>query len=258
MFKRKTPLEKELALLLKQEEAYLQKQLNKTDSRLNQLLESKVPDKLQSTLDAAFAKAFSLIFEKGTDVIEKTYKKEALEQNYQINEYASQLKQDRKSLKAFSKKAFNSSNLNLMLSGVSGVGLGILGIGIPDIALFTGLLLKSIYEIALHYGFSYEEESEKRFILLLIQGALSHNEELLIVNALIDQYIETGSFSSDIEITSCIEKTAACLSKELLYMKFLQGIPLVGAAGGAYDAVYMKRINKFAELKYRKRFLRKR
>ena len=52
-----------------------------------------------------------------------------------------------------------------------------------------------------------------------------------------------------------ILQTAESLSKELLYMKFLQGIPLVGAVGGAYDVVYLKQINKFAELKYRRRFL---
>ena len=39
-------------------------------------------------------------------------------------------------------------------------------------------------------------------------------------------------------------------------MKFLQGIPVVGALGGAYDAVYMRRVSKYAELKYRKRFLK--
>ena len=40
-------------------------------------------------------------------------------------------------------------------------------------------------------------------------------------------------------------------------MKFLQGIPVVGAVGGLYDAVYMKRINDYANLKYKKRFLLK-
>lgn len=55
-----------------------------------------------------------------------------------------------------------------------------------------------------------------------------------------------------------IAKAAGCLSKELLYMKFLQGIPIVGAAGGAYDAIYMKKVVKYAELKYRRRFLHRR
>ena len=50
---------------------------------------------------------------------------------------------------------------------------------------------------------------------------------------------------------------ASNLSKELLYMKFVQGIPIIGAVGGFYDAVYMKRINEFANIKYRKRMLLK-
>ena len=41
-------------------------------------------------------------------------------------------------------------------------------------------------------------------------------------------------------------------------MKFLQGLPVVGVVGGAYDVVYMKQINKFAELKYRRRLLESR
>ena len=59
------------------------------------------------------------------------------------------------------------------------------------------------------------------------------------------------------DVDGSIRETAGCLSKELLYMKFLQGIPIVGAAGGAYDAVYMQKIVKYAEMKYRRRFLEK-
>lgn len=51
-------------------------------------------------LDIAFAKAFALIFEKGPGVIEKTYQKEKLEQDYQVQEYASEIRQDAKSLRS--------------------------------------------------------------------------------------------------------------------------------------------------------------
>ena len=42
---------------------------------------------------------------------------------------------------------------------------------------------------------------------------------------------------------------------ELLYMKFLQGNPSGGAAGGIYDTVYLQRIMKYVKIKYQKRFL---
>lgn len=258
MRKKQTALEKEWEKVKKQEQNYLQKRAEKKESKLNQLLENKVPADLQKTLDTAFAKAFETVFDKGTGIIEKTYKKEQLEKAYQVNEYTAQVMDDGKSLKAFSKKAVGAGNVNLLLSGVSGIGLGALGVGIPDIVLFTGLMLKSVYEIALSYGFDYTSRFEKHFILLLIQGALASGEELEKINKELNLYIETGTYSGDVWLNKSIETTAACLSKELLYMKFLQGIPIVGAVGGAYDVIYTKQVVKYAELKYRRRFYWKR
>lgn len=258
MRKSLSPLEKEWKKAEKQEQIYMQKRMEKKDSRLNQLLEKKVPQTLQSKLDSAFSKAFYLIFEKGTGIIEKTYSREELEKTYQINEYTQQVRNNRKSLQTFSKKASGAGNMNLLLSGVSGIGLGVLGIGIPDIVLFTGLLLKSVYEIALNYGFDYEKEEEKQFILLIIQGAVSYGEELLAINDELNYFIETGHYTRNLVLSESINAAAGGLSKELLYMKFLQGIPIVGAAGGAYDVIYMKQIINYAKMKYKRRFYSKR
>ncbi len=253
---KKTPLEKEWEAIRKKELKYLNARTDKKDSFLNRKLEEKVPEKLQSTLDSAFCKAFELIFEKGTGIIEKTYKREEAEKSYQINEFTSQIRQDRKSLKAFSKKAKGSGNLNLLISGASGVGMGVLGIGLPDIPLFTGMVLKGIYEIALSYGYSYESEQERYFILNVIQGALSYGDELMEINQRLNDYMRTGSLPECYNRAQQIKETAGTLSKELLYMKFLQGIPIVGAVGGFYDAIYMKQIVEYANLKYQYRFLR--
>jgi hypothetical protein len=45
------------------------------------------------------------------------------------------------------------------------------------------------------------------------------------------------------------------MSDEMLYMKFLQGMPIIGVVGGAYDAVYTRNLATYANLKYRRRFL---
>lgn len=257
MFQRKNPWDIEWVKLIKRENKFLESRKNQKESILNQKLEEKVPAKLQETLDKAFAKAFQLIFEKGTGVIEKTFRPEEMKKDYQIKEFTNEIRQNRKSLKAFGKKAETSGNINLAVSGIAGVGMGILGVGIPDIPVFTGFIMKSIYEIALSYGFSYDTMEEKRFILLLIKGAVSCGDDILAVNRLIDAYIESEAMPAGYSEADQITKTAAGLSKELLYMKFLQGIPVVGAVGGLYDAVYMKRINEYANLKYKKRFLLK-
>lgn len=248
-------LEKELQKNEKEEQHFLNKQLNREESKLNQFLADKVPEGLQSTLDTAFAKAFHTVFEKGTGVIEKTYKKDEISKDYKINEYIASVRENKKTLRAFSKKASGAGRTNLLISGASGIGMGVLGIGLPDIVVFISLVLRSVYEIGLHYGYDYKSTEEKKFILLLIQGAVSHDESLIKINNELNYYMEHGTFEGAIHLEQCIRDTAASLSKELLYMKFLQGIPIVGAVGGAYDVTYMKQINKFAQIKYRRRYL---
>ena len=71
----------------------------------------------------------------------------------------------RKSLKLIDSHGKKSKLLNSTISTFEGVGLGLLGIGIPDIPLFIAMILKTIYEIALSYGFNYEDEGEKIYIL---------------------------------------------------------------------------------------------
>lgn len=94
LFDKRTPLQKEWEKLEVQEQRFLQKRSEKRESILNQKLEEKIPPKLQKTLDTAFAKAFALIFEKGTGVIEKTYQRTKLEQDYQVRQYMADVKQN--------------------------------------------------------------------------------------------------------------------------------------------------------------------
>lgn len=256
MIKRKTPLQKEKLLLEKQEKRYLEQRQKQNDSKLNKFLEDKVPDKLQETLEKAFCSAFRLIFLKGISVIEKTYKKEELEKDFKVQDYANQIKNDRKSLKSIRKNAGSTGRFNILASGTAGLGMGLIGVGIPDIPVFTGFLLRSIYQIALKYGFSYEEEKEKKWILLLIQGAASYGEKQKAADKAVECYIQNELVDNSIPLDEIIQETARILSGELLYMKFLQGIPIVGVVGGAFDFKYMKEITTYAEIKYRKRYYR--
>ena len=105
MFQKKTPLEKEWKRMRRREVRFLKSRSNQKESFLNRKLADKVPEKLQSTLDMAFEKAFTLIFEKGSGVIDRTFQKEKLQESYQMNEFADSLKHNRKSIHSFTKKA---------------------------------------------------------------------------------------------------------------------------------------------------------
>ena len=252
-----TPLERELLRLNNEERRYMQKRKEEKPSRLNALLEDKVPDKLQDTLDNAFGAAFSLIFQKGTGIIEKTYNKERISEDSRKGHRQILHHQDRRSFRNVTERAGGSGLKNLVLSGAAGIGMGAVGAGLPDIPVFTAMILKSIYEIALQYGFSYDTEEEKYFILLLIRGALADWETLQEIEKEIDVFMESELLPMYYSREGQIRTTAAELSKEMLYMKFLQGTMIVGAIGGVYDVIYMKKINEYAELKYRRRFYNK-
>ena len=255
MFFSKDYWEKEWAALEKREMRFLERQQEEKSSKVTQKIAEKVPEKLERTLKAAFNKAFEVVFEKGTGLIEKTYDKERQKQSFQVNEITARILKNRKSVKAFSKQARSGRTKNLLLSGIEGAGLGILGIGIPDIPLFTAVLLKSIYEIALSYGYSYETKEEQCFILKVIETALLHGEKLRQADQELNVWIDTvcSEDSSGMDRKEQIVRTPDVLAEALLYMKFVQGIPIVGLAGGLADAVYLKRITDYADLKYKRR-----
>lgn len=259
-------IEQEWKRLTKQEEAFLNRNVKIQTSNWQEKIARFVPEKLNDTLNGAFLKAFECIFDKGTGIIEKTYQREKKEQDYKINEYAAEVRNSRGALRKFGRVAGTSKNINMAVSTVEGVGMGLIGMGIPDIPLFLGVLLKSIYEIALTYGFSYDTEEEQIFILKIMETALSHEEELIRGNMELNLYIkrqaagtvngETAENDSfDISRGEQIKRTADALSRELLYLKFVQGIPVVGMLGGISDMVYQKKISDYAAIKYKRRFL---
>lgn len=254
-FVKRNDWEKEWKQTLARERDYLRKNAQAKDSPLQQKLETHIPETLQTTLDSAFCKAFSLIFEKGTGVIEHTYNRKKKTEGAAARHAEAAEKGDRAALRAFHSDASFTAGKNLALSGVEGVGLGLLGIGIPDIPLFTAMMLKSLYELADGYGFPRDTPNEKRFLLQLIETALSHGEALTAGSRALDRYIGLGRWDNAVPLQTQIAQTARCLSGELLYMKFLQGIPIAGAVGGAYDVVYLHRVQRFARIKYHKRFL---
>ena len=104
ILERKTAWEKEWANLERQEARFLKKHAQKKESFLNQKLEGRVPDKLQDTLDGAFVKAFEVVFQKGDRRHRSNISERKKRKNYQVREYAADLQEDRRTLRAFSKK----------------------------------------------------------------------------------------------------------------------------------------------------------
>lgn len=223
-------------------------------------LEQKIPVKIYDNLRAAFCKAFSVVFEQGTGIIEKTIRKDQLEKDYEIQNYAIGIKGTRKELKQLRKKAGSSGVRDMAVTAAEGIGLGVLGIGLPDIVVFTGFILRGIYETALQYGFTYDAPEEKLLILKMMEASLSRGEEWVRVNAEVDRLLAKewhGDHAED-DVTQQIRRTADVFALDMLLAKFIQGLPLIGIVGGAGNPVYYGKVIRYAQLKYHKRYLRER
>ena len=65
-------------MAIEKKELKLKKQAEKDLPKWKQVLSEKVPEKAIAALETAFSKAFSIVFEKGIPVIDKTYDKKEL------------------------------------------------------------------------------------------------------------------------------------------------------------------------------------
>ena len=253
-----SPIEKELHKI-EQEELKLLHYADKhrTDPAWKIALEKRIPEKVITGLQIAFSKAFYVIFEKGAVIIEKTYDKGSIEKDFQINDYAVDVKGSRKEIGNMRSSAFKSNAVNTVVTTIEGIGLGTFGIGLPDIVLWTGILLRGVYETALKYGFDYETSEERLFILKMIEASMMSGEEWTDLNVEVDKYIVQNVYvvPDDNELKEQIERTSAAFATEMLVTKFIQGIPVVGILGGVTNPVYYQKIMRYVELKYRKRYL---
>ena len=258
--KKKATIQKELKNIEKQEEKLKKAAGRNGISSWKEELEKKVPKKVYDTLEKSFCKAFEIVFEKGTGVIEKSYNREEIEEDYQIQDYAVKLKGSKKELHTVKKSTKKANLKNQAVTTATGLGLGILGIGMPDIVMFVGVLLKGIYETALHYGMDYNVPEERFFILKMMETALAKGEKWEKLNSEIEEMIQNGIAilpEDCVVMKEQIEHTASAFAMDMLVLKFVQGIPIVGVIGGVGNSLYYQKIMQYVDMKYQKRYLLK-
>lgn len=253
----KKALEKEWAAILKKEEKLRKKATKQKNNEWKDGLEEKIPEKVRDGLEKAFIKAFELVFEKGTSVIEKSYQKEELSHEHKIHDYAIKERGAGKDFLAFKNMVRKSELVNTAATFAEGVGLGVLGIGLPDIVLFVGMLFRGIYQVAVRYGFDYENDLEKIFILKLMETSLKKGEEWEKGDDEIEIFMQNvvTEYSTE-DLKKQMEKTAEAFAMDMLVMKFIQSLPLVGIVGGMSNPYYYRKIMDYAEVKYRKRYFK--
>ena len=222
------------------------------------LLEKKIPEKVYTGLESAFCTGFSLVFQQGRKIIEKTYPKEELQRQHALRDWKVKTTGSRGHWKQMSHSAKKSDGVNLAVTTAEGIALGALGVGLPDIVLFLTTLLKGIYESAIHYGFDYETRQEQYLILKMMSASLQSGNDRVWENRAVDKFLEGQQPEVTEEMfREQMQKTASAFAVDMLLLKFIQGMPVVGILGGAANPLYYNKVMKYVGLKYRKRYLLK-
>ena len=188
----------------------------------------------------------------GRFVIERAYPRKKREADYEIRAYAEELRGDKKALAGLPKRGLRHPE------GQPGPLCGrrrrpgrSWGIGLPDIPLFAGVILKSVYEIAVNYGFSYEEEEGAGLFTEGHRGGSLRQGDLHENKRRAGRVDRRGTpFFRDGRRTRPHICGPQALSRRLLYMKFIQGIPRPVPVEACRTPVCLKEILAFADLKY--------
>lgn len=223
-------------------------------------MKDQVPEKMEQLFQDAFEKGFRYLFENGTGIIEKACSKEKRQLRFGMNQYRLKKIKDKKSLKYFEWEAESSILKNKSLAAAEGAILGLFGIGLPDIPIFLGVILKTIYEIGFSFGYGNESISERMYILSLICLAAAPEEEA-------EQYLENckamelaAEKEAVFDLNTFLQmqkKASMLLAGKIVTAKLIQGFPIIGAAGTVTNYTMISRISSVAQIEYQKRFLRK-
>lgn len=242
--------QREWSRQLREENRWRRQALYRQPGQLQARLSEKVPESVRETLTTAFGAAFSAAL-AGEPLLRRTASPKAEARRLARAEEQLRTPERFSSVRGTGRSAVFSA---AAASAVRGSGLGLLGIGLPDIPLFAASLLRSLGQIARGYGYITSTRKERRIMLLVLDAALTGGMEYPALSDQLDQAL-SGTELTGLSEQELADRVAGKLAEELLAAKFLQGIPLAGAVGGVLDSRLTARLLDYAALKYNRRFL---
>lgn len=225
---------------------------------LTDRIREKIPKKAMVSLEAAFEKGFVFLFEKGTPLLEKVSGVEKAKAESEEFRQSLALMVHPDTLRALDKAAGSKTSVTKSISIIEGAGLGIFGIGLPDIPVFLAMLLKTAYEIGASYGFDFRLDEERPYTLALLKVAFSQGEERKKFSKECD---ELGQLIDDDLLLNTtikhedLQDVSKVLATDMLVAKFIQGTTFLGVVGGVINYRLAEKIATVAKYKYKKRFL---
>lgn len=238
---------------------FWKKAVSKSTGPVREKIEEKIPEKLEDTLNNAFTAAFKMVFQEGKVLIKKTYDETKLKEEYAQKRVGAQVQGDRSLIQRLRKPSEKRHLKSLGVAATEGIGLGILGIGLPDIPILIGNMIRTCTVSAQGHGIDTDRRDEQVYMLRLIRLAAMPTEERERANKALDALgdaIDAGR-NAQLDLEAEIQETAERLSMTMLFSRFVMGLPVVGVAGGLYNPIIISQLHQLAEIKYECRLLKR-
>lgn len=232
--------------------------LKDDDTGLNAKVREKAPKKVIEKVRAALIKGFIFIFTKGTPAIEKVggLKKKRMKAEIDIGALDKGISLG--AIERVDEGAAGTASTNKEITSVEGAVMGLFGWGPQDAPVFLSVILKSIYEVAASYGFDYNSNEERRYIIALMNGALSGGFDKIPNSEKCDEIgimIDLGKGNNEELAEEELQSAAENIADQILVLKVLMMIKIAGAFSAATNYKMVKQVTEYAKVKYRQRFL---
>ncbi len=216
-----------------------------------------LPEVHRQMLDAAFAESLRLLIDPSRGIVDGMIDREKLEQTHHRFDRMIDADTGYKAMAALDREAARLQRGALSLAALEGAGLGTLGIGCPEAAVLTALMLRSIFETAVLYGMNISHPWERELMLMLLAAAFVRGEDACAQQrqlAAVLRRLGEGE-PPEIDREHRIRLAGERMSESMSLQKFIQGIPVLGVSGMFFNTAAAVRLHTLSRYVYRERYL---
>jgi hypothetical protein len=89
----------------------------------------------------------------------------------------------------------------------------------------------------------------------MIEASVSRRDDWVRLNGEVDELLMSEYVPTEEELSEQIRCTADACAMDMLFQKFVQGLPIVGVLGGIANPVYYGKVLNLVKVKYHKAYI---
>lgn len=223
-----------------------------------QMMADSLPAIHRETLEMAFYQSLVFLLNPQNDILANFICREDIEERFHRLDRAVDLDPGFRALGHMEREAARLNNMDFSVAALEGLGFGTVGIGSPETVVLCALMLRTLYETALVYGINIDHPWEKDLALMLLAAAFSSGEDAYQEQRELTRVLKglAEGVTPEIDRERRMRTAASRMAGSMSLQKFVQGIPVIGAAGLFFNTAAMNRLQTLSRCVYKQRYLR--